>query len=147
MHFGPGYIKKDGTVLLLENLNLNRHYQYESKYINPNSHNVRQVTNLFNWIRINDSKFYSNENIVELPIQEISLEQYDTLLNFLDYLAHIGTYVEIAIEGDSQGKGLQSTNCLWYQKFDFSESTSDEIIKEIHRQYNKIKYNKNEQIN
>lgn len=140
-----GYILPDGTIKNLLEEGFRTHWHYEQWLINSGKSELKkhfsahQITNLYGWIRINDGTNVSVEHIVELPINDITPEQYESLLNFLDMMMYSNKeFVIVGIEENS--KGYQFThNATWFKRYEFSEYLPDDIIKEIKIEYNKIK--------
>ena len=161
MEFDAGYIKPNGEVVLLKDYNILYHFQYENLLIegkiieqpqimqtlreqkaNPKLLTNRYMTQLFNWIRIKNTT-NPVENVAQLPLTEITDEQYDVLTAFFDDLVHRrATYVDVGIERTSRGPGI-GTDTIWYQHFEFDEWMVDAIIKEIKKQYKLISKEEN----
>ena len=141
---GPAYILEDGKFFNLNDNNLMFHYSFERLITNElnGNYNVRKrnVTNLYNWIRINDGKFVPYEILVELPIKEITEEQYNSLLKFLDILFYKRKpFVEIGIEPNGSEVLRWSDTVAYLKKFDFKEYLPDDIVKEIRQQYARMR--------
>ena len=141
--YRASYILPDGSVFRCEDYGYHSHYSYELALqkkgeIEKLPSKYRQLTNLRQWIRINDGSLIEVENIIELPIKGITNEHYKALLEFLDYMLYNNKkFVEVGIEEHSIG--LHITNkSIWFKIFYFNDYLPDDIIKEIKQQYNKL---------
>ena len=143
-----GYILPDGKFLnLLEN-GFQTHWHYEQYLINtktlekPKNMYCRQITNLNQWIRVNDGTHVAYEVLAELPIKGCTEEQYKSLLEFIDYLrAKCKTKIDIGIEEHSRGVHFTDKS-LWFDTFDLTKFTNKEIeyfIRDAYRIFEEYK--------
>lgn len=144
MNYGASYILPNGEFLILSELGFKRHADYES-YLDKNGllerhdKSVRYITNLNNWIRVNDGSNYAIEVLAELPIKEITEEQYKSLFEFLDYLRNNGKK-KICIGCEEHSRGTHFTNkSIWHMDFDLELFSNKEIEYFIRDEY---KWNK-----
>lgn len=140
-----GYILKDGSFFDVKAAGFKNHWQYEQSLVKSKELDSlediykRQVVNKNGWIRVNDGSNLKFENSVELPIAGITDEQYKELLNFLDYMwFNNKKFVDVGIEENSKGPKF-SNNAIFLRHYEFSDYTSDDIIKEIKYYYNNIR--------
>ena len=141
-----GYILPDGKFLnLLENgFPTHCHYEHyliKKGEIKPCGHSgMRQLTNLNQWIRINDGAHVSYEVLAELPIKGITEEQYKSLGIFFDYLRKKGRKsIDIGCEEHSVGTQF-SDKSLWYDTFDLTKFSNKELeyfIRDAYRTFEK----------
>lgn len=140
-----GYILPNGEFFNIVENGFKTHFLYEQHLIETNQlekrkvKHERQLTNLKQWIRCNDGSNVDCEKIVELPIKEITEEQYKALLSFLDYLWFSKKrYVNVGIEQYSRGIRF-TKKAIFYKCYDFNDCTSDDIVKEIRIKYRQLK--------
>ena len=134
---GPSYILPNGEFFNLEENGFNSHFAYEG-YLKKNGeldHSYkRQITLLYSWIRINDRKPF--EVLADLPLTEITEEQYKSLELFLNTLIDRGIYfIELGIEPKGSELLKWSKDVIFYNKFDFFETSVNEIIAKIKKFY------------
>ena len=129
-----GYILPDGKFLnLLENgFPTHCHYEHfliKKGELKPCGHSgMRQLTNLNQWIRVNDGTHVAYEVLAELPIKGLTDEQYESLDKYLNYLRDKKReFIEIGIEEHSVGTHFTDKS-LWYDRFYFDQFTNKEII-------------------
>lgn len=126
-----GYILPDGQFYNIIEEGYKTHAHYEKSL-------ARHITNEKKWIRINDGSNVRGEHIVELPIEPITTEQYESLLEFLDYMLYSNKeFIDVGIEEHSSGTKF-SKNALWFKHYEFKDHLPDDIIKEIKQQYNRM---------
>lgn len=89
------------------------------------------------WIRCNDGSFLDFEKLVELPIKPITEKQYEALVKWLDEVSYYIQEIDIEI-GIEKTKG-KAAKYIFFNKYNFKDTNVDEIIKEIKREYEKIK--------
>ena len=144
MKYGASYILPDGKFLILNELGFKTHYEYEiilekEGLLERYDNRVRYITNLNNWIRINDGSNFSQEVLAELPIKGITEEQYKSLFEFLDYLrSNDKPFIEIGCEEHSRGTHFTDKS-LWYYKFNlgiFSNKEIEYFIRDAYRTIN-----------
>ena len=130
--YGASYILQDGTFLILKDMGFKTHYEYEY-YLEKNGllerldFKYRHITNLNQWIRINDGSNFKCEVLAELPIKGITEEQYKSLFEFIDYLRENGkTSIDIGCEEHSRGTHFTDKS-LWYHTFDLTKFSNKEI--------------------
>ena len=132
LEYGASYILQDGTILKVKDLGFRTHCDYETYLIDNGvferyEPHCRHLTNLNQWIRINDGRNYSCEVLAELPIKGCTEEQYKSLFEFIDYLRAKGkTKIDMGIEEHSKGVHF-SDKSLWYYTFDLTKFTNKEI--------------------
>lgn len=132
---GPAYIFDNGTIFVLPEHGYRTHFAYERKQgVKPSQKGPkRTIVNLNHWIRINDRP---GEVLVELPIIEPTLAQYDSIEKFLNDLLDQGQYsVEIGIEPDGSLIRRWSRTALFYNKFDLVELKPEYVIQRIKNYY------------
>ena len=144
MHRTIGYILQDGTIFNLLDNGFRSHWLYElhltrsGELEKSDVKYSKRLTDINQWIRINDGSNIRGENIVQLPIKGITEKQRETLLKFLDDMMYANKlFVDVGIEEIFHGLKF-SEKAVWYQRFDFSEYLPDDIMKEISRAYNKM---------
>ena len=139
-----GYILPDGNFFNLLKNGFHTHTSYEHYLIKEKLLDKstvlgeRQLTNLNQWIRVNDGTNVPIEVLAELPIKEITEEQYKALFEFIDYLRTNGkTFIEIGCEEHSRGVHFTDKS-LWYHKFDLTKDSNAVIeyfIRDAYRIY------------
>ena len=140
--FGPCYINHNGTLIKLNDIGFGTHYAYEkdqekSSLLNRKYATIRYITNERGWIRLNDGKHGGVEYIVELPIKEITPNQYDRLEKFLQHMYDVNIeFVDVGIEEHSCGACFHR-GAIYYKRFYFDEYKVDRIIQEIKQHYKK----------
>lgn len=128
---GAAYILQDGTFFNLVDIGFKTHCAYEYHFALKNHIKIngceRYLTNLNQWIRVNDGTNVEYEVLAELPIKEITEEQYKSLFEFIDYLREKGkTSIDIGCEEHSRGTHFTDKS-LWYYTFDLTKFTNKEI--------------------
>ena len=131
--YGASYILPNGEVLKCINYGCVTHLEYETLLIKrgelPKFKGglYRQLTNLNQWIRINDGTNVEYEVLAELPIKGITEEQYKALEVFFDYLREKGkNIISIGVEEHSVGTHFTDKS-LWYDTIDLTKFTNKEI--------------------
>ena len=131
--YGAAYILPNGKFFNLIDINFRTHCGYEGMLIRHkmldklDNVNSRQLTNLNQWIRINDGTNLYFEVLAELPIKGITEKQYKSLFEFIDYLRENGkTSIDIGCEEHSRGTHFTDKS-LWYHTFDLAKFTNKEI--------------------
>ena len=149
MKYGASYILPDGKVLRLSELGFKTHYAYERNLekeglIERYDDKVRYITNLNQWIRINDGSNFSCEVLAELPIKGITEDQYKALFEFLDYLRENGKKT-ICIGCEEHSIGMHFTDkSLWNIDFDLTRDNNKVIeyfIRDAYRTFNEYENN------
>ena len=142
---GAGYILQDGMFFNLIDIDFKTHCGYEAllvkqhKLDKSNVLGERQLTNLNQWIRVNDGTNVSIEILAELPIKSITEEQYKSLFEFIDYLRKKGKkFIEIGCEEHSRGIHFTDKS-LWYMRFELDTFSNKEIEYFIRDAYRTIK--------
>ena len=140
---GPSYILENGLFLNLLHNNFTTHCHYEISLLKTNNgkrhfNGKRQLTCVEKYIRINDR--VPLEVLAELPLEEISTEQYVSLEMFFNDLIDKGIYfVEIGIEPKGSVVGKWTKDVIFYHRYDLLEIKPERIIQEIKNFYIKEK--------
>ena len=143
MQYGASYILPDGKFLILKDIGFRTHTEYEKHLekeglIQKPDPYSRVITNLNQWIRINDGSKCWLEVLAELPIKGITEEQYKSLFIFIDYLRSCGkNFIEIGCEEHSVGVFFTNKS-LWYNRFNLKTFNNQEIeyfIRDAYRIY------------
>lgn len=129
--YGASYILPDGTFFNLMDIGFKTHCAYEYHFALKNHIKIngceRYLTNLNQWIRINDGTNVEYEVLAELPIKGITEEQYKSLFKFIDYLREKGkTSIDIGCEEHSRGTHFTDKS-LWYDTFDLTKFNNKEL--------------------
>ena len=138
--YGASYILQDGTFLILKDIGFKTHYGYEyylekKGLLERLDFKHRHITNLNQWIRINDGSNFKCEVLAELPIKGITEEQYKSLFEFIDYLREKGKK-KISIGCEEHSRGTHFTDkSLWYTDFDLEKDTNQYIEYIIRDEY------------
>ena len=139
--YGAAYILPNGEILRCFTYGFLTHTDYENSLIrrhklsNSSNDYGRQLTNLNQWIRINDGTNIEYEVLAELPIKGITEEQYKSLFEFIDYLRANGKpFIEMGCEEHSRGTHF-SDKSLWYMRFELDIFTNQEIEYFIRDEY------------
>lgn len=134
-----GLIAPNGTLINGNDYETDVHsYLEERLHLNIKGQYLASIY-VYHYIRVNDGSRpeFSYEVLAELP-SEVTNEQIETLTLWLDNLSFRRDFVNIEIEATQSKWHIDhnETNTKFYKRYEFKDSTVDDIIKDIKHYYN-----------